>query len=182
MTTLSPNELSPAVFLDRDGTIMRDVNYCADPAAVEIFPGVTAALRKLRDAGFKIVVITNQSGIGRGYFTEQEYRAVEAEVARQVGTELIHATYFCADLPDSNSKRRKPAAGMIEEAQRDHALDLPRSFMIGDKWIDVECGRNAGVRTILIGPGHDKRAGGVCADWQARDFTEAAEIVLQHAI
>src|SRR3954452_10086570 len=108
MTVPPPNELSPAVFLDRDGTIMRDVNYCGDPAQVEIFPGAPEALRRLKAAGFKIIIITNQSGIARGYFSESDYRAVENEVARQIGLELIDGTYFCRDLPDSGSKRRKP--------------------------------------------------------------------------
>src|SRR6187455_2124487 len=127
----SPNESAngrPAVFLDRDGTIMRDAEYCGDPRQVEVYPGVTHALQQLKAAGFGIYVITNQSGIGRGYFTEEAYRAVEAEVARQVGPGLIDATYFCPDHPDNRSKRRKPETGMIFEAQRDHGIDLARSF------------------------------------------------------
>src|SRR3954452_22723748 len=128
MTVPPPNELSPAVFLDRDGTIMGDVNYCGDPARVEIFPGTSGALRRLKAAGFKIIIITNQSGIGRGYFSEADYRAVENELAQQIGPELIDATYFCPDLPDSGSKRRKPEPEMVFEAQRDYQLDLARSF------------------------------------------------------
>ncbi len=178
MTAQSPNELSAAVFLDRDGTIMRDVNYCGDPALVEIFPGVREALQRLKTAGFKIIVITNQSGIGRGYFSEADYRAVETEVARQIGAELIDATYYCPDVPDSGSNRRKPEPEMVFEAQRDHQIDLARSFFIGDKAIDVECGRRAGTRTILVQTGQESNERSA-ADWTARDLGEAADIILR---
>lgn len=181
MRSPEPNDQSPAVFLDRDGTIMRDVDYCGDPAQVEIFAGTSGALQRLRDSGFRICVITNQSGIGHGYFSESDYLAVEAEVDRKLGAGLIDGTYFCADLPNAGSMRRKPAPGMILEAQRDHALDLERSFMVGDKPIDVECGRNAGVRSILVRSGKPIPAGDHGADWEAEDLTEAVEIILRHA-
>ena len=174
-----PNEQSLAVFLDRDGTLMRDVEYCGDPKQVQIFDGVEAALRKLKDSGFKLIVITNQSGIGRGYFTEEDYRAVEKEVELQLG--VIDATYFCPDAPDAGCRCRKPQPGLIFDAQRDQQIDLSRSFLVGDKPLDAECGRNAGVRTILVqtgnGPPNEKSS----ADWIARDLTEAAEIILRHA-
>src|SRR5919197_5103497 len=93
-----------AVFVDRDGTIIHDADYCSDPKQVQVFDGAAAALRRLKNAGYKIIVITNQSGIGRGFFTEKQYRAVEAEVARQVGNGLIDATYFCPDAPNKASK------------------------------------------------------------------------------
>lgn len=181
MTTPQPNEQSAAVFLDRDGTLMRDVQYCGDPAKVEIFPGVSEALRRLKDAGFKLFVITNQSGIGRGYFSEDAYRKVEAEVGRQIGERLIDATYFCPDAPEAGSPRRKPAPGMVFEAQRDHQLDLSCSFFVGDKPLDAECGKAAGVRTIVVQTGLEPRAGPTGADWDAHDLSEAAEIILQHA-
>src|SRR5438132_3102384 len=134
---------SRAVFVDRDGTIMHDADYCSRPDQVRIFDGVAAALRRLKNAGYKIIVITNQSGIGRGFFTEDQYRAVEAEVSRQLENGLIDATYFCPDVPDRPSKCRKPAPGMVLEAARDHDVDLSRSFLIGDKEIDAQCGHDA---------------------------------------
>lgn len=155
---------------------MVDVDYCGDPAQVEVFPDAGEALRQLKQAGYRLIVVTNQSGIGRGYFSENAYRAVEREFLRQLGNGLIDATYYCADLPETNSSRRKPAPGMIFEAQRDHQLDLARSYFIGDKTSDIECGRNAGVRTILVQTGqgaHDRRP-----DWVARDLAHAAEIIL----
>lgn len=176
--TGSSNESWPAVFLDRDGTLMRDVDYCGDPGEVEIFPEAAGALRRLKQNGYMLIVITNQSGIGRGYFTEAEYRAVEQEFVRQLGDGLIDGTYHSPDLPTSNSIRRKPGPGMILEAQRDHRLDLRRSFMIGDKATDIGCGRNAGVRTILVQTGYGAGEANSGADWIARDITHAAEIIL----
>ncbi len=178
--TSQPNERIPAVFLDRDGTIMRDVEYCSDPARVEVFPGAAAALARLRKAGYKLVIITNQSGLGRGYFTETDYHAVERELDRQLGSQLIDARYFCPDKPDAASARRKPGIGMIQEAARDLELDLARSFFVGDKAIDAECGRAAGLRTIVVQTGlRDESAAG---DWAARDLAEAAEIILRHGV
>ena len=106
------DELSPAVFVDRDGTIMKDCDYCSDPKDVRIFPGVPEALRRLKARGFKLIVITNQSGIGRGLMTVEQYHAVDAEVLRQLD-DLIGATYFSPDLPGQVSSSRKPAPGMI---------------------------------------------------------------------
>jgi D-glycero-D-manno-heptose 1,7-bisphosphate phosphatase len=179
--TSSPNEGWSAVFLDRDGTLMRDVDYCGDPGKVEVFPGAGEALSRLKQNGYKLVIITNQSGIGRGYFGEEEYRAVEGEFLRQLGEGLIDASYHCSDLPASGSIRRKPGPGMIFEAQRDHLLDLRRSFLIGDKASDIGCGRNASVRTILVQTGYGASEVNSGADWIARDVSHAAEIILQHS-
>jgi D-glycero-D-manno-heptose 1,7-bisphosphate phosphatase len=177
--TGSPNEGWPAVFLDRDGTLMRDVDYCGDPRNVEVFPESREALGRLKQNGYKLVIITNQSGIGRGYFSETEYRAVEAEFLRQLGEGLIDASYHCPDLPASDSIRRKPGPGMIFEAQRDHRLDLRRSFVIGDKASDIGCGRNASVRTILVQTGYGTSEMNTGADWIARDIAHAADIILE---
>ena len=172
------NPLSSAVFIDRDGTIMQDADYCSDPQQVKIFPRVAEALRRLKSKGFKVIIITNQSGIGRGFFTVEQYRAVEAEVLRQLGDGLIDATYFCPDVPGQHSTCRKPAPGMIVEATREHQIDLARSFLIGDKEIDAECGRNVGVRTIRVRTGLDRETAGSIADWVADDLPAAAEIIL----
>ena len=175
----SSDEKCGAVFVDRDGTIMHDADYCSNPKQVHVFEGVPEALRALKGKGYKLIIITNQSGIGRGFFTLDQYRAVETEVLRQLGPGLIDATYFCPDTPERPSKCRKPAPGMILEAAREHHVDLARSFFIGDKEIDAECGRNAGVRTIRVRTGFDKMTDGSCADWVAEDLKHAADIVLQ---
>jgi D-glycero-D-manno-heptose 1,7-bisphosphate phosphatase len=177
----STNSKSPAVFVDRDGTLMHDADYCSHPSQVKVFAGAAAALRRLKDAGFRIIVITNQSGIGRGFFSEEQYRAVESEVSRQLGNGLIDATYFCPDAPGQPSKCRKPAPGMVLQAAREHDVDLSRSFLIGDKEIDAECAHNAGVRAIRVRTGFDKMTDGSRADWVAEDLTAAAEIILKGA-
>ncbi len=176
-----PEATARAVFLDRDGTLMEDVHYCSDPAKVRIFADAPEALQRLKSAGFKLFIITNQSGIGRGYFTEAEYRSVADEVETRLGAGLIDATYFCPDHPDAASERRKPAPGMIFEAQREHGVDLSRSYLIGDKRIDAECGRNAGVRTILVENGSERHADvDHGADWKAPNLSAAAEIILRN--
>ena len=157
---------------------MRDVDYCGDPARVQVFPGAADALRLLKAKGYKLIIVTNQSGIARGFFSENDYHAVEREFLHQLGEGLIDDTYYCADLPGTNSLRRKPAPGMILEAQRDHRLDLARSYVIGDKASDIECGRNAGVKAILVQTGYGVHEKGGRADWIARDLAQAAGIVL----
>lgn len=181
MTSRALERKAAAVFLDRDGTLMRDVEYCGDPARVEVFAGVKEALARLKAAGFKLIVITNQSGIGRGYFTEEDYHRVQTELERQLGGRLLDAHYFCPDHPENPSPRRKPFPEMIFEATRDLQIDLARSFMIGDRPLDAECGRRAGLRTILVKTGlarSEEKDGG---DWQADNLPEAAEIILRHA-
>src|SRR6266436_5238169 len=175
------NALAAAVFIDRDGTIMQDADYCLDPKQVKILAGVPKALRLLKSKGFKLIIITNQSGIGRGLFSVDQYRAVEREVLRQLGDGLIDATYFCPDVPGQHSSCRKPAPGMILQAKREHGIDLCRSFFICDKEIDVECGRNAGVRTIRVQTGFHNDTARSTADWVAEDLPAAAEIILNTA-
>ncbi len=155
---------------------MEDVPYIGDPAKVHVYPGVPDALRSLKQAGFRLIVITNQAGIGRGIITLEQYYEVEREFLRQAGG-LIDATYFCSDLPTADSPRRKPAPGMVLEAAAGHDLDLSRSYFVGDKGLDVECGRRAGCRTVqvLTSYGAAERCG---ADYTARDVVDAAQWVL----
>ena len=178
--TASTETRAPAVFVDRDGTIMKDADYCSDPKQVQLFPGIPESFRRLKSNGFKLIIITNQSGIGRRFFTIEQYRAVEAEVLRQLGSGLVDATYFCPDVPGQQPSCRKPAPGMILQATQEHRIDLSRSFFIGDKEIDAECGRNAGVRTIRVQTGLQRDTTGSVADWVASDFADAAKIILNH--
>jgi D-glycero-D-manno-heptose 1,7-bisphosphate phosphatase len=168
--------LAKAVFLDRDGTLIRNVPYCSDPAKVEILPGVARSLRKLKERGFKLVVVTNQSGIGRGYFQEEAFWKVQAAFEQQAGPEMIDATYFCADHPAEATDRRKPGPGMLIEAAHDLGLNLAACFMVGDSASDVEAGLRAGVKaTILIGIREKERRPGV---WTVGNFAEAVEFIL----
>jgi D-glycero-D-manno-heptose 1,7-bisphosphate phosphatase len=164
---------APAVFLDRDGTLIRNVDYINDPADVEMFPDVPASLQRLRTAGFRIVIITNQSGFARGSLTQAQYDAVHARVLELAGPGAIDGTYMCPDF----GPRRKPAPDMILEAARDLNLDLRRSCMIGDKASDILCGRAAGTKSIFIRTGYALDA--PCEpDFIAASMTEAVDWVL----
>jgi len=170
--------MTPAVFLDRDGTLMKEVHYCADARLVKVYPGVSGALRRLKDAGFRMFIVTNQSGIGRGLFSEAQYREVQAELIRQIGPGLIDATYYCPDVPGASSPRRKPNPAMVLEAAREYDIDLSRSYFIGDKSDDIECGRRAGTRTILVATGYGSQA--ICQPTcRAQDLPEAVNLVLE---
>ena len=165
---------SPAVFLDRDGTLIRNVDYINDPRDVELFSDVPGALRLLKAAGFRVVMITNQSGFARGVLTQEQYDAVQARVLELAGPENIDATYMCPDF----GPRRKPSPEMILEAARDLHLDPGRSCMIGDKASDVLSGRAAGTKTIFVRTGYVLDA--PCEpDFIAANMTEAAEWILQ---
>jgi D-glycero-D-manno-heptose 1,7-bisphosphate phosphatase len=165
-----------AVFFDRDGTLMEEVHYCGDPAKVKVYPGVPEALRSLKAAGFLTFIVTNQSGIGRGLFTEAEYHAVQEELFRQIGPGLIDAAWFCADVPGVPSVRRKPEPGMVLEAAAAFDIDLAQSWFIGDKAADIECGRRAGTRTILVLTGYGREQN--CnPDSVANNVVEAAALL-----
>jgi len=164
-----------AVFFDRDGTLMEDTHYCGDPALVRVYPGVREAIRRLREAGFRVFVVSNQSGIGRGLITEEQYRAVQEEFLRQAGE--IDGSYYCADAPGVPSTRRKPEPGMVLEAAAEHGIELGASWFVGDKALDVECGRRAGTKTIQVmtGYGAEQRCE---ADLLCRDAVEAAAAII----
>jgi HAD superfamily hydrolase (TIGR01662 family) len=165
--------LAPAVFVDRDGTLIRNFDYINDPALVEVFPEVPEALRRLKEAGFRVVIITNQSGFSRGRVTPEQYEAVQARLLELAGPENIDATYMCPDF----GPRRKPSPAMILEAVRDLKLDPRRSCMIGDKASDILCGQNAGTKTIFVRTGYALDA--PCEpDFIAANMAEAAEWIL----
>ncbi len=167
----------PAVFFDRDGTLMEEVHYCNDPADVRAIAGAAAGLARLRAAGWMTIIITNQSGLSSGKITQVQYEAVNAELGRQLDG-LIDAVYFCPDAPANPTHRRKPGTGMLDEATIDHGIDLARSWMVGDKDIDILCGCKAGCRTILVETGYGKNHLSAGADFIAPDATAAIEIVL----
>jgi D-glycero-D-manno-heptose 1,7-bisphosphate phosphatase len=167
----------PAVFLDRDGTIIEDAGYLADPAALRLFPWSAAAIRRFNDAGFAVVVVTNQAGVARGLFQEETIGAVHTALsaALSVAGATIDAYYYCPHHPEGvvdayriSCGCRKPAPGLVRDAARDLALDVSRSWMVGDKWSDVACGAAAGTRTVLL------RAGGGAA--QQTSPADAAEV------
>lgn len=175
MTAPSPR---PALFIDRDGTLIEDVPYNSDPEKVRLFPGVKEALVRAKAAGFVIVLVTNQSGIGRGWLKEADYYKVHERFASLLGADLLDAAYMCPDAPDCPSERRKPAPGMVLEAIRDLHLDPARSWFIGDKPADVQCGLNAGVKAVQVMTGEGAAAPDPAATFHARDFSHAVEFIL----
>lgn len=184
--------MRPAVFLDRDGTVIRQVHYLSDPADVELIPGAAGALRDLRAAGFACVVVSNQSAVGRGMLTLEGVARVQEEFERQLAEEgaAIDGWYFCPAAPSTTDRtvvehpERKPAPGMLLRAARELGLDVASSWMVGDMISDILAGRNAGCRgTILVRTGYGAEAADAAAiaDHVAADLAGAAAWILERS-
>ena len=148
-----------AVFLDRDGTLIEEKEYLHRPEAAVIFPGAAAALKQLQDAGFRLILVTNQSGVGRGYFTLDDVERVHAHLARELARDGVRfdKIYIAPEAPDQPSRGRKPSPQFLFDARDEFGLDLAQCYMIGDKLIDLECGWNAGVKkSLLVRTGYGK--------------------------
>jgi D-glycero-D-manno-heptose 1,7-bisphosphate phosphatase len=181
------------VFLDRDGTIIHECGYLDRLEALSVFPWVGDALRLLKRAGFATVVITNQSAIAHGIidepFLHEVHRTIDARLASSGG--VIDRYYYCPHLGEAKIERyrqvcrcRKPKPGLIEQACRDMHLDLARSVMVGDKWLDVACGRAAGTRAVLVKTGHgaaeaESPIDGLHADAVVNNLVEAVGWILR---
>ena len=141
-----------AVFLDRDGVLIEERHYLHRVEDVAIFPGTGPALRSLQDAGFRLFVVTNQSGVGRGYFTLADVALVNAHIESELARSGVRfeRIYVATEAPDQPSRGRKPSPQFLFDARDAFGLDLARSYMVGDKLIDLECGWNAGVRRSLL--------------------------------
>ena len=144
--------MKPAVFLDRDGTIIEERHYLHKPEEVAIFPGAAQALRKLLDAGYSLFMVTNQSGVGRGYFTMRDVERVHEHLLNELSRNEVKFAqiYTAPEAPDQPSRGRKPSPQFLYDARDEFQIDLANSYMIGDKLIDLECGWNAGVRRSLL--------------------------------
>jgi D,D-heptose 1,7-bisphosphate phosphatase len=174
-----------AIFLDKDGTLVEDVPYNADPAKIRFAPGAADAVRSLSNAGFRLFVVTNQSGVARGIFPISALATVRSrvETMMQEAGAPLDGFYFCPHLPDGSVAEfaqrcdcRKPAPGLILRAAAEHNIDLSESWVVGDKLDDVEAGHRAGCRTVLIGtsPNNDPK----CATAVAADLASAARMIL----
>jgi D-glycero-D-manno-heptose 1,7-bisphosphate phosphatase len=165
----SPNPQPPtaaghrAVFLDRDGTICEEVGYLDSVERLHLIPGSAWAIKLLNERGVRAVVVTNQSGVARGFFSELRLREVHEELERRLGMEGAHldGIYYCPHLPSGGSEPdwegcdcRKPASGLLSQAAADLGLDLRASYMIGDHFSDVECAQRVGAKGILVLTGH----------------------------
>jgi D-glycero-D-manno-heptose 1,7-bisphosphate phosphatase len=174
-----------AVFLDRDGTLIEEKEYLHRPEEVVIFPGVGAALKRLQDAGFKLFVVTNQSGVGRGYFPLEDVHRVHENLCRELAKDnvRIEKFYIAPEAPDVPSRGRKPSPQFLFDARDEFGIDLTESYMIGDKLIDLECGWNAGLKaSLLVRTGYGakfERLGGVAHAVIVDDLPAASQWILQ---
>jgi len=186
--------MNKAVFFDRDGTVIKNVHYNADPGKVQLNTYAGASLRQLRKAGYKIVIVTNQSGIALGYFTQEQLGEVNKAMMRLLEKEgvLVDGLYYCPHYAGGVVSEyaiacdcRKPAPGMILQASRERGIQLAGSWMIGDIADDITAGHRAGCSTILLDPsGEEMRKIGMASlknqqpDYCAADLQEAADIIL----
>jgi D-glycero-D-manno-heptose 1,7-bisphosphate phosphatase len=176
------------VFLDRDGTIAEEVGYLNHASRFHMFPFVAAAVRRFNEARLPVIVITNQSGVGRGYFPESLVHTVHQLMTQQLAAAGAHVegVYYCPHTSADGCDCRKPKLGMVERAAREHALDLRRSFVVGDRYVDVELAHRAGVQGILVRTGYGEgelawHAAGWPRkpDFVAEDLAVAAEWILR---
>ena len=182
---MSPASNNRAVFLDRDGTIMEDATYVGKVEHVVLIPHAPQALKRLQDAGYKLFIITNQSGVGRGYFTREAVESIHAHLKEHFGRAGVRFDryYVCPHHPEDNCECRKPKPKFLLDAAREYGLDLSGCFMIGDRASDVQAGLNAGVRTVLVltGAGRETLTNQeVKPDHVANDIAEAAAWILRH--
>ena len=159
------SEKSKAVFLDRDGTIIEDAGYINSPDQIKFIPGSIEAIKKLNQAGYKVVIISNQAGVARGLLTEDMLQTIDKVIHRQIlnGGGHIDASYYCPHHPEHGvypykqvCECRKPHPGLIKRAVREKNIELTGSFMVGDKSSDVETGRNVGIKTVFVRTGHGR--------------------------
>jgi D-glycero-D-manno-heptose 1,7-bisphosphate phosphatase len=185
---INPALMNRAVFLDRDGTLIEDKDYLSKPEQVVLYPGAAQALKKLQDAGFKLFLVTNQSGVGRGYFTLDDVEKVHAHLAQLLAEHGVkfEKIYIAPEHPDQPSRGRKPSPQFLFDARDEFGIDLSQSYIIGDKLIDLECGWNAGVKkSILVRTGYGKEVERVSEKELSRsviadDLAAAANWILNH--
>ncbi len=174
----------PFVLLDRDGTLLEDAGYVHRIADYRPLPGAIEGLCLLQRAGFGLAVLTNQSGIGRGLFSEEDFQSFQAHFIHDFATQevQIEATYFCPHSPETGCNCRKPATGLLEQARRELDIDLLRSWVIGDKPEDIELARRADCRAIyvLTGEGARRRDELDSDVITSADVLAAARLITQH--
>jgi len=178
-----------AVFFDRDDTLMVNVPYLGDPTQVEVFPEAAIAMHTLQNADFWLFVVSNQSGVGRGLITRNQVFAVNVELERQLGGDYIRAFYHSFATPDDPGESdRKPSPKLLFKAKEIYNLDLAGSFFVGDRLSDIECGLNAGCRTVLLthekssrrdSPDEDDVIARNKAHYIANNLMEATQWILQ---
>jgi len=172
----------PFVMLDRDGTIIVERHYLCSPESVELLPNAVQGLRRLREMGLGLVVLTNQSAVGRGMLSEGGLRLVHGRMCELLEGQGVRldGIYFCPHGPDEGCACRKPRTGMVEQAAAELGFDPKAGFLIGDKSCDLELGRRVGATTLLVRTGYGAEAEGHCrglADYVVDDLLRAAEVI-----
>jgi len=185
----------PAVFLDRDGTINEQMGYINHTCRFKLLPGAAEAIRKLNDAGIPVVVVSNQSGLARGYFPEELLTAVHDKMNKQLAETGAHVDgiYYCPHHPEAKEERyradcscRKPKPGLVLQASEEMGLDPKRSYLVGDRWSDIKTAANCGATSILVrtgyGRGDEQYIGPkqeIQPDFKADDLLEAVTLILR---
>ncbi len=173
--------MNKAVFLDKDGVIVEDLGYHYKTEDFKLIPNVVEGLKLLKN--YLLIIITNQSGIGRGYYTFQDYEKFNEYMLKELDKHKIkiEKTYVCPHKPDDNCECRKPKTKLIKDAAKEFDIDLKKSFMIGDKRIDIEMGHNAGCKSILVLTGNGmKEKENANADYVAKDLIDAAKWIIKN--
>lgn len=179
--------MKPAIFLDRDGTLNEEVNFLSDPEQLVLIPGAGAAVAKLNALGIPVVVVTNQSGIGRGKYDWQDFAAVMSRMDSLLALEKAwidavyaspHHEHALGEYAVADHPERKPNPGMLVRAAEEHDLDLSRSWMVGDKALDIEAGRRAGCKVALVRTGYGHQVDGSSADLVGDSLPEVVEQIL----
>ncbi|MFW6303498.1 MAG: D-glycero-beta-D-manno-heptose 1,7-bisphosphate 7-phosphatase [Candidatus Sumerlaeota bacterium] len=178
-----PQKQAPAVFLDRDGTINREVEYLHEPQKFELLPGAAQGMRRFQDMGYRLVVVTTQAGIGLGYFTKEDFYKVNRAMFRALAPfdVKIDRVYFCPHAVTENCQCRKPETGLFQRAVKDLNIDMQHSIVIGDKTSDIEAAHRLGLTSILVRTGHagSDNAFETQADYVADSIDDAARWVLE---
>jgi len=178
----------PALFIDRDGTLNEEVDFLCRPGDVTLIAGAAKAIAKLNEKKIPVIIVTNQSGIGKGLFGWEEYGAVAIKIDELLALDGAHVddSYACPYHEDAvgeyrhpNHPDRKPEPGMLLKAAQKHKIDLKRSWMVGDKGIDMEAGRSAGCRVALVRTGYGRAVDPKIADLVADDLGQAIEEILK---
>ncbi len=172
-----------AVFIDRDGTIVKDVPYCSHPDDLELLTGAGEGIRKLNEARFKVIIVTNQSGIARGYFSVSTLEQIHQKLRNDLVKYGAHIDdiYYCPHHPDYSCDCRKPKPTLILQAATEHNIDLSESFFIGDTVNDMEAGRKAGCKTVLLIPSKtpdNYQAHRITPDFIVSNFRQAVEEII----
>ncbi len=182
----SEKPLRRAVFVDRDGVLNDEVDYLSKVEDLRMIPGAAAAVKRLREAGFKVIVISNQSGVARGYFTQDALREITDRLVVELENEgtKLDAIYYCCHGPDEGCECRKPGVQLLEQAKKRFSLDMDASYFVGDTTTDVATALKAGCRAVLVRTGKGGKDGKYSdaePDFVADDLSEAAAWIIEEA-